>query len=210
MRVLVIGSGGREHALVRCLKKSPRVSKVYCAPGNAGIAMDAECVAITADDQSRLLAFAQTQHIDLTIVGPEQPLVDGLVDLFERVGLRIFGPRKNAAILEASKAFTKAFCQRHKIPAAPSQTFSDFESALQYAKNQRFPLVVKADGLAAGKGVVICQNLAEAELVLRQILQEKVFGAAGKEVLLEEFLAGVELSYMAITDGEHVLPLASA
>lgn len=210
MRVLVIGSGGREHALVRCLKKSPRVSKIYCTPGNAGIALDAECVAIAATDQSRLLAFAQTQHIDLTIVGPEQPLVDGLVDLFEKVGLPIFGPRKNAAILEASKAFTKAFCERHHIPAAQSQTFSHFESALQYAQKQRFPLVVKADGLAAGKGVVICQNLAEVKAALQSIMQEKVFGEAGKEVLLEEFLSGVELSYMAVTDGKHVLPLASA
>ena len=210
MKVLVIGSGGREHALVESLRRSARVSKIFCAPGNAGIAEFAECVEIQAHAITDLLHFAQTQKIDLTIVGPEQPLVEGIVDQFEKAALPIFGPRKNAAILEASKAFTKAFCERHKIPAAKSQSFTDFSKALQYAKNQHFPLVVKADGLAAGKGVVICQHFSEAETALKQIMQDKIFGEAGQEVVLEEFLSGVELSYMAITDGKHLVPLASA
>lgn len=210
MKVLVIGSGGREHALVHTLKNSRHVSKIFCAPGNAGIAELAECVDIAVTAYDEILQFAREQKIDLTLVGPEQPLVDGLVDRFQDAGLKIFGPRANAAILEASKAFTKSFCARYHIPTAKFQNFTALEAALQYAQKQAYPLVVKADGLAAGKGVVICQNFSEAEAALKSIMQDKVFGLAGQEVVIEEFLQGVELSYMALTDGKNILPLASA
>jgi len=210
MKLLIIGSGGREHALVWKLKQSPRVTKIFCAPGSAGIGELAECVAITPEQLDRLAEFAQKERIDLTVVGPELPLTLGIVDLFESRGLKIFGPNRAAAQLEGSKAFTKEILHANGIPTAAFATFTDAAAARQYLARQKSPYVVKADGLAAGKGVLICATLAEAEAALDEILVRKSFGAAGNKVVIEEFLAGEEASFMALTDGEHVLPLATS
>ncbi len=210
MRVLVIGSGGREHALVWKIKRSALVKKIYCAPGNFGISRDAICENIPVNDLQRLLHFAVKEKIDLTIVGPEQPLVDGIVDLFENNGLAIFGPTQRAAQLEGSKVFTKEFLARHRIPSAAYAVFSDYDQARNYAAVARMPLVIKADGLAAGKGVVICHEPAQAMEALSQIMHKRVFGAAGDKVILEEFLQGEEVSILALSDGEHLVYLAPA
>jgi len=190
MRVLIIGSGGREHALVWKVKRSALVKKIYCAPGNYGIARDAVCVDIPAHDIKRLLAFAVKEKIDLTIVGPEQHLVAGLVDEFEANGLVIFGPNQRAAELEGSKAFAKELLARHKIPSAEYRIFSDVGEAQKYVESARMPLVIKADGLAAGKGVYICTEKVQALIALHQIMESRVFGQAGSRVVIEEFLAG--------------------
>jgi len=210
MKLLVIGSGGREHALVWKLSQSPRVTKLFCAPGSAAIGELAERVAINPEQLDRLAEFAEREKIDLTVVGPELPLTLGIVDLFESHGLRIFGPNKAAAQLEGSKAFTKEILHANGIPTAAFATFTEAAAAKKYLAQQKSPYVIKADGLAAGKGVLICATLAEAEAAIEEILVRKTFGAAGNKVVIEEFLAGEEASFMALTDGEHVLPLATS
>jgi phosphoribosylamine--glycine ligase len=210
MRILVIGSGGREHALVWKIRQSPRVTKIYCAPGSAAIGELAEPVAIQPEQIEQLVDFATKEKIDLTVVGPELPLTLGIADLFESRSLRIFGPNKAAAQLEGSKAFAKEMLQENNIPTASSGTFTEAISAFQYLAQQRAPYVIKADGLAGGKGVIICQSLAEAQSAVEEILVRKVFGRAGDKVVIEEFLDGEEVSFMALTDGVHILPLASS
>jgi phosphoribosylamine--glycine ligase len=210
MKVLVIGSGGREHALVWKISQSPRVTKIYCAPGSAGIGELAALVPIGPEQIDRLADFAAREEIDLTVVGPELPLTLGIVDLFESRGLRIFGPNKAAAQLEGSKAFAKDILHANNIPTASFGTFTDAPSAKTYLAQQKPPYVVKADGLAAGKGVLICSNRQEAEAAIEEILVRKVFGQAGEKVVIEEYLDGEEASFMALTDGDHVLPLASS
>jgi phosphoribosylamine--glycine ligase len=212
MRVLVIGSGGREHALVWKLAQSKNVSQLYCAPGNPGIARHAECVLLKASDLHGLLDFARTHAIDLTVVGPEQPLADGIVDLFERAGLRIFGPSRLAAELEWSKAFAKEFMQRHGIPTADHAVFTQErrDDAASYVHSHRHPVVLKADGLAAGKGVVVSQSPAESLATLDALLANGVLGSAGKTVVIEEFMEGEEASVFAVCDGERFVILPPA
>ncbi|NLZ38531.1 MAG: phosphoribosylamine--glycine ligase [Firmicutes bacterium] len=210
MRVLVVGSGGREHALAWKLKKSPRVQKVYCAPGNAGIAQEAECVPIAAEDIDALVDFARQEKIDLTVVGPEAPLNLGIVDAFTAAGLSIFGPMQKAARLEGSKVFAKQIMEKYRIPTAESRSFTDVEEALVYLREKGAPIVVKADGLAAGKGVVVAATLAEAEDAVRRMLLEKEFGAAGSRIIIEEYLQGEEVTVLAFTDGEAIIPMASS
>ncbi|MBI5298924.1 MAG: phosphoribosylamine--glycine ligase [Deltaproteobacteria bacterium] len=210
MKILVIGSGGREHALVWKLSQSPQKPKIFCAPGNAGIASLAECIAIPATDIQALLQFVKTQNVSLTVVGPEVPLAGGIVDLFHAEGLSIFGPTKSAAQLESSKIFTKEFCKRHKIPQAPFAVFTDPQAAKEYLNDSDFPVVIKADGLAQGKGVIICDTRDEAETTIDKMLVEKKFGEASRSIVIENFLVGDEVSFLAIVDGEHILPLASA
>ncbi|BCJ87148.1 phosphoribosylamine--glycine ligase [Effusibacillus dendaii] len=204
MKVLVIGSGGREHAMVWKLAQSPRVEKIYCAPGNAGIAQIAECVAISVDAVEQLADFVEREQIDLTVVGPEAALLAGVVDFFEERGLRIFGPRREAALLEGSKAYAKAVMMANKVPTAEYQTFTKVEEALRYIREKGAPIVVKADGLAAGKGVVVAQTLTEAEAAVRSIMQDKSFGEAGSQVVIEEFLQGEEATVLAFVDGKTV------
>jgi len=210
MKVLVIGSGGREHALVWKIGQSPKAGKVYCAPGSAGIGELAELVAIGPEQIEKLAEFAEKEKIDLTVVGPELPLTLGITDLFESRGLRIFGPNKDAAQLEGSKAFAKKILQENGIPTASFGTFTDAGLAKQYIAQHPAPYVIKADGLAAGKGVLICATPKEAEAAIDEILVRKAFGPAGNRLVIEEFLAGEEASFMVLTDGEHMLPLASS
>lgn len=210
MKILVIGSGGREHALVWKIAQSSMVSEIFCAPGNAGIEEMAKLVSIKADDVDSLLGFAKEKKIDLTIVGPELPLTSGIVDFFEEAGLKIFGPSKKAAELEGSKAFAKYLLKKNNIPTANYELFTSSQSAREYLKNQKFPVVIKADGLAAGKGVIICESLKSAEQAVEEILGEKVFGIAGNKIVIEEFLEGEEASVLAFSDGENVLPLVPA
>lgn len=212
MNVLVIGSGGREHAIVWKLKQSPKVSAVYCAPGNAGIAAIAECVPIAADHIEALLSFARTNAIALTVVGSESPLVKGIVDLFEANGLKIFGPSKAAAQVEGSKMFLKHFLKRHKIPTAKYETFnqSELEKAQHYVNSSTPPFVIKTDGLAAGKGVAICQTKDEALVTLKEYFQDKVFGDAGSNIVIEEFMEGEEASVFAMCDGTDYVLLSPA
>lgn len=188
MKVLVIGSGGREHAIVRAISRSKKVSKIYCAPGNAGISELAEIVDIKVMEFDKLAAFAENNDIDLTVVGPDDPLVGGIVDVFEEKGLRVFGPRKNAAILEGSKAFSKDLMKKYNIPTAAYETFDDPDKALEYLKTADMPIVLKADGLALGKGVLICNNLKEAEDGVKEIMLDKKFGSAGNKLVIEEFM----------------------
>ncbi|PKM13541.1 MAG: phosphoribosylamine--glycine ligase [Gammaproteobacteria bacterium HGW-Gammaproteobacteria-3] len=212
MKVLIVGSGGREHALAWKVKQSARVDKVFVAPGNAGTAQEAsvENVDLAVDDISGLLAFAKTHNIDLTIIGPEVPLVLGIVDRFQQAGLKCFGPSAKAAQLEGSKAFCKDFMARHKIPTARYRTFTDCEQAIAYIKAQGAPIVVKADGLAAGKGVIVAQTETEAMAAVKDMLADNVFGSAGSRVVIEEFLAGEEASFIVIADGKHALPMATS
>ncbi len=212
LNVLIIGNGGREHALAWKVAQSPRVAKVFVAPGNAGTAGEprVQNVALDPLDFPALLQFAEDNQIDLTIVGPEAPLVAGVVDAFEQRGLRCFGPRQGAAQLEGSKAFTKDFLARHNIPTAAYQNFTELEPALAYLRAQGAPIVVKADGLAAGKGVIVAETLDEAEAAVRDMLSGNAFGAAGCRVVIEEFLAGEEASFIVMVDGEHVLPMATS
>ncbi len=210
MKVLVIGSGGREHTIVWKLAKSPLVKKIYCAPGNAGIAEQAECLEVKVDDFSGLLEIAHNKGIDCTIVGPETPLSLGIVDLFEEKGYPIFGPQRRAAEIESSKVFAKQIMNKYNIPTAYSEVFDDYEEAITCLKNQSFPLVIKADGLAAGKGVIIASNKSDAEQALIHIIKEKKFGEAGKRVLLEEFLSGEEVSMLVFSDGKHILPMVES
>ena len=210
MRILVVGSGGREHALCWSIAASPLCDKLYCAPGNAGIAAEAECVPIAAEEIPALVKFAKDQAIDFVVVGPEGPLVKGLVDRLEAAGIKAFGPTAKAAALEGSKAFMKELCAVYSIPTAKFGRFTNAAAAKAYARAKGAPIVVKADGLAAGKGVVVAGDLAEAEAAIDAMLTEGAFGAAGKEIVLEEFLAGEEASFFALVDGETALPLASA
>ena len=210
MKVLVVGSGGREHALVWKIKQSSKVEKVYCAPGNAGIKKLAECIDISATEVKKLADFAVKQNIDLTVVGPEASLVEGIVDLFEKKGLRIFGPTKKAAILEGSKVYTKEFLEKYDIPTAQFKVFKDAKKAKKYIDKCGAPIVVKADGLAAGKGVIVAATVAEAKEAVNQIMIDKVFGDAGKRVVIEECLKGEEASFIAFTDGKSVLPLPTS
>ena len=212
MKVLVIGGGGREHALAWKLAQSPQVDKVYVAPGNAGTAREKKCenVRIPATDVHALLEFALGQGVGLTVVGPEQPLVLGVVDSFTQAGLKCFGPTRHAAQLEGSKVFSKDFLKRHHIPTAEYQSFTAVEPALKYLRERGAPIVVKADGLAAGKGVVVATTLVEAEAAVRDMLAGNAFGDAGHRVVIEEFLQGEEASFIVMADGEHVLPLATS
>ena len=210
MKVLVIGSGGREHSLVWKLDQSPHVTKIYCAPGNAGISKQAECVAISATDVKGLVSFAKKQKIDLTLVGPESSLTLGVVDAFAKQGLRIFGPSQKAAILEGSKVFTKKFMQDHDIPSAGFAVFRKRERAIEYVERIGAPVVIKADGLAAGKGVIVAQTVQEAIDAIDVIMKEKVFGDAGNRVVVEDFMSGEEASFLAFTDGKTVLPLPTS
>jgi len=210
MKVLVIGSGGREHTLVWKIKQSPKISKVYCAPGNAGISNLAQCVNIDADSIEKLVGFAKKEKIDLTVVGPELPLSRGIVNEFNQQGLRIFGPSKEAAEIESSKVFSKYLLKKYNIPTANYQVFQNSEKALAYIQQQTFPLVIKADGLAAGKGVFIVKNLLEARDALNALMEEKKFGEAGRQVIIEEFLEGEEVSILAFCDGKTVVPMVSS
>ena len=210
MKVLVIGSGGREHALVWKIHQSPKVTKIYCAPGGAAINELAQCVALAPEDTGKLADFAEKEKIDLTVVGPELPLTLGISDLFESRGLKIFGPKKAAAQLEGSKAFAKEILKENCIPTASFGTFADPALAKQYLGQQRPPYVIKADGLAAGKGVVISLTINDALTVVDEILVKKAFGEAGEKVVIEEFLEGEEASFMVLTDGRHIVPLASS
>ncbi|CAI2011409.1 phosphoribosylamine--glycine ligase [Serratia proteamaculans] len=212
MNILIIGNGGREHALAWKAAQSPLADKVYVAPGNAGTALESnlENVAISATDIPALLAFAQSHDIDLTIVGPEAPLVIGVVDAFQAAGLKIFGPSQAAAQLEGSKAFTKDFLARHNIPSAEYQNFTEVEPALAYLRSKGAPIVIKADGLAAGKGVIVAMTLQEAEDAVQDMLAGNAFGDAGHRIVVEEFLEGEEASFIVMVDGENVVPMATS
>ncbi len=210
MKILVVGAGGREHALVWKLRQSPRVSKVYCAPGNGGISGLAECHPIDAADIHELLAFAARERVDLTVVGPELSLALGIADLFEPEGLRVFGASRRAAEIEGSKVFSKELMKKYHIPTAYHQEFDNPDDARNYIREVGAPIVVKADGLAAGKGVILCRTIAEAEDAVKMIMVDRVFGEAGERVVVEELLEGEEVSFLAFTDGEQVLPMASS
>ncbi len=210
MKVLVVGGGGREHALCWKINKSPLVEKVYCAPGNAGIKDIAECIDISATDFEGLISFTKENDVELTVVGPEIPLSFGIVDEFEKEGLKIFGPSKAAAQIEGSKVFSKNLMKKYNIPTAKYETFTDLDKALEFTKELDTPFVVKADGLAAGKGVIICNSIIEGEKALNSIMNEKAFGEAGDHVVIEQFLIGEEASFFAFTDGVNVLPLESS
>ncbi|CAM3749832.1 MULTISPECIES: phosphoribosylamine--glycine ligase [Paenibacillus] len=210
MDILVIGGGGREHAIVWALAKSPKAGKIYCAPGNAGIGQLAECVPIAVSEFDKLTAFAVEKQVGLVVVGPDDPLADGIVDAFDSTGIPVFGPRKNAAEIEGSKTFMKDLLHKYNIPTAAYAKFDNYEEALAYLRRQEAPIVVKADGLAAGKGVTVARSLEEAEKALSDIMQSKVFGEAGSRVVIEEFLEGQEMSILAFVDGETVKPMSAA
>ncbi len=210
MRVLVIGSGGREHALVWKLNQSKRVKKIYAYPGNGGIADLAEIVNIDRGSLRDILEFVKKEHIDLTIVGPEAPLTEGIVDMFQEQGLRIFGPSKDSARLEGSKVFAKEFMQKENIPTADFRVFNDYDSAKEYLKEQQFPKVIKADGLCGGKGVFVVEDLIEAEKALASIVNDRIFGRAGDAIIIEDCLFGQEASIIAISDGDNIIPLVSS
>ena len=210
MKVLIVGSGGREHAIAMSVAKSAKVDKIYCAPGNAGIGQIAECVAIGAMEFDKLVAFAKETEIDLCIVGMDDPLVGGLVDEMEAAGIRTFGPRKNAAILEGSKAFSKDLMKKYNIPTAAYENFDDPEKALAYLETAKMPIVLKADGLALGKGVLICNTLEEAKAGVAEIMMDKKFGTAGNTMVIEEFMTGREVSVLSFVDGKTIKTMTSA
>lgn len=210
MKVLIVGSGGREHAIAWKVAQSKKVDKIYCAPGNAGISEVAECVPIGAMEFDKLVAFAKEKEINLTVIGMDDPLVGGIVDVFEKEGLRVFGPRKNAAILEGSKAFSKDLMKKYNIPTAAYETFTDPEKALEYLETAKMPIVLKADGLALGKGVLICQTLEEAKEGVKTLMMDKKFGSAGDEIVIEEFMTGREVSVLSFVDGNIVKIMSSA
>ena len=210
MKILIVGGGGREHAIAWKLAKSPKVEKMYCAPGNAGIAEVAECVNIGVMEFDKLVAFAKEHEIDLTVVAPDDPLAAGAVDAFEAAGLRAFGPRANAAILEGSKAFSKDLMKKYGIPTAAYETFNDPEKALAYLETAKMPIVLKADGLALGKGVLICKDLEEAKAGVRTLMMDKQFGSAGDEIVIEEFMTGREVSVLSFVDGKTIKIMTSA
>lgn len=210
MDILVVGGGGREHAIVWSLSKSPRAGKIYCAPGNAGIAQLAECVPIGVFEFDRLVAFAKEREVGLVVIGPDDPLAGGIVDAFEAAGIPVFGPRGNAAEIEGSKTFMKDLLHKYNIPTAAYRKFDNYEAAAAYLQEQPLPIVIKADGLAAGKGVTVAYTREEADQALKDIMVSKVFGDAGTQVVIEEFLAGQEMSILAFVDGETVRPMAAA
>ena len=211
MNILVIGSGGREHAIIRKLKESPKTEKLWCAPGNGGIAADAACVAINAMDIDGVVDFAKKNAVDLVFVAPDDPLAAGMVDALEKEGIRAFGPRANAAIIESSKVFSKNLMKKYGIPTADYAVFSDPKEVVEYVeKRGKFPVVIKADGLALGKGVIIAQNFDEAKDAVHTIMEDKVFGASGNNVVVEEFLTGPEVSVLAFTDGKTLRPMVSS
>lgn len=210
MKVLIVGSGGREHAIAYACSKSSRVDKIYCAPGNAGIGQIAECVPIGAMEFDKLVAFAKEKAIDLTVIGMDDPLVGGVVDAFEAEGLRVFGPRKNAAILEGSKAFSKDLMKKYNIPTAAYENFSSADDALKYLETAEFPIVLKADGLALGKGVLICNTLEEAKEGVKTLMLDKQFGSAGDRIVIEEFMVGREVSVLSFVDGNTIKIMSSA
>ena len=210
MKVLIVGSGGREHAIATSVAKSSRVDKIYCAPGNAGIGQIAECVPIGAMEFDKLVAFAKENQIDLTIIGMDDPLVGGVVDAFEAEGLRVFGPNKAAAILEGSKAFSKDLMKKYNMPPAAYENFDDPQKALEYLKTAKMPIVLKADGLALGKGVLICNTLEEAEAGVKEIMMDKKFGSAGNHMVIEEFMTGREVSVLSFVDGKNIKIMSSA
>ncbi len=210
MKVLIVGSGGREHAIAWSVAKSPKVDKIFCAPGNAGIAEFAECVNIGAMEFDKLVAFAKENAIDLTIIGMDDPLVGGVVDAFESEGLRVFGPRKNAAIIEGSKAFSKDLMKKYNIPTAAYENFTDPDEAIKYLETVKMPIVLKADGLALGKGVLICNTLEEAKEGVKTLMLDKQFGDAGNEIVIEEFMTGREVSVLAFCDGKTIKCMTSA
>ena len=210
MKVLVVGSGGREHAIVWKIAQSKKVDKIYCAPGNAGIAGLAECVPIGAMELEKLADFAEEKQIDLTVIGMDDPLVAGVVDVFESRGLKVFGPRKNAAILEGSKAFSKDLMKKYNIPTAAYEVFTSAEDALAYLETAKMPIVLKADGLALGKGVLICNTLSEAQDGVRSLMTDKQFGSAGDRIVVEEFMTGREVSVLSFVDGKTIRIMTSA
>ena len=210
MIVLIVGSGGREHAIAWKVAQSPKVDKIYCAPGNAGIAEYAECVPISAMEFDKLAAFAKEHGVDLTVIGMDDPLVGGIVDVFEAQGLRVFGPRKNAAILEGSKAFSKDLMKKYNIPTAAYETFTDPYKALEYLQTAKMPIVLKADGLALGKGVLICNTLEEAQAGVKEIMEDKKFGSAGNQMVIEEFMTGREVSVLSFVDGDTIRIMTSS
>lgn len=210
MKVFIVGSGGREHAIAWKVAQSKKVEKIYCAPGNAGIREFAECVPIGAMEFEKLAAFAKEHAVDLTVIGMDDPLVGGVVDVFEREGLRVFGPRKNAAILEGSKAFSKDLMKKYGIPTAAYETFDRPEDALAYVEKASMPVVLKADGLALGKGVLICQTLEEAKAGIKELMQDKKFGSAGDRIVIEEFMTGREVSVLSFVDGKTIRIMTSA
>lgn len=210
MKVLIVGSGGREHAIAAAVAKSPKVDKIYCAPGNAGIGQIAECVDIGAMEYDRLVDFAKEKEIDLTVVGMDDPLVGGIVDKFEEVGLRVFGPRKNAAILEGSKAFSKDLMKKYNIPTAGYEKFDSPEAAMEYLETSKYPIVLKADGLALGKGVLICETKEQAMDGVKELMLDKKFGDAGNTIVVEEFMTGREVSVLSYVDGKTIKIMTSA
>lgn len=210
MKVLVVGSGGREHALVWKIVQSPKIEKVYCAPGNGGISAIAECVPIKAMDIDGVINFSKEKEIDMVVVAPDDPLAAGMVDALENAGIRAFGPNKAAATIEGSKAFAKNLMKKYNIPTANYEVFENSADAIRYLQNQQYPLVVKADGLALGKGVIIAQNFSEAKEAVESIMEDKVFGEAGNKVVIEEFLVGPEVSMLAFTDGKSIKTMVSS
>ena len=210
MKVLIVGSGGREHAIAFACAKSPKVDKIYCAPGNAGIAQIAECVPIGAMEFDKLVDFAKSNAIDLTVIGMDDPLVGGIVDVFEKEGLRVFGPRKNAAILEGSKAFSKELMRKYNIPTAAYETFTSANDACRYLETADYPIVLKADGLALGKGVIICNTKDEAMAGVKTLMTDKQFGDAGNTIVIEEFMTGHEVSVLSFVDGNTIKIMSSA
>ncbi len=210
MKILVVGGGGREHAIIHKLSQNKNVEKIYCAPGNGGIAGLAECVNIKATDIPAMVSFAKDNSIDMTVVAPDDPLALGMVDELNKNGLRAFGPAKNAAIIEGSKVFAKNLMKKYNIPTAKYETFDNSDAAIEYLKTQEMPIVVKADGLALGKGVIIANTLEEAETAVHEIMDDKMFGNAGNNVVIEQFLTGQEVSVLAFTDGKTLVPMVSA
>ena len=210
MKILIVGGGGREHAIAVAVAESPKADKIYCAPGNAGIAEGAECVPIGVDEFDRIASFAKEKEVDLVIVGPDDPLAAGLVDVLEEAGLRVFGPRKNAAILEGSKAFSKDLMKKYNIPTAAYETFDDAKKAEAYLETADYPVVLKADGLALGKGVLICNTKEEALEGVKSIMLDKQFGAAGNRMVVEEFMTGREVSVLSFVDGKTIRIMTSA
>ena len=210
MKILVVGGGGREHAIIKSLLKSDKVEKIYALPGNGGIALDAECYPIKATEIDKIVEFAVEKKIDYAVVAPDDPLVLGCVDRLEEVGIACFGPKKCAAIIEGSKVFSKNLMKKYGIPTGESVTFTNADDAINYLKTSEFPTVIKADGLALGKGVIIAQNYAEAETAVKEIMLDKVFGASGNSILIEEFLTGPEVSVLSFTDGNVVVPMVSS
>ena len=210
MKILVIGSGGREHTIVWKIAQSPKAEKIYCAPGNGGISELAECVDINVMDKEKMVPFAKEKQIDLVMVAPDDPLVDGMVDAMEAAGIRAFGPKANAAIIEGSKAFSKELMKKYNIPTAGYEVFTDSKSAIEYLEKGTFPAVIKADGLALGKGVIIAQDIEEAKQAVHEMIDDGKFGKSGSRVVIEEFLTGPEVSVLAFTDGKTVKPMVSA